>query len=298
MILLMVINVIMIFNTNGYQFLFKENSTIDELGAVYLNDIGNTKIFCRNRILELNIEIEDIEKIKKETNMNLKLMIETCNQTKPNQICQIEIEELQAIFQKFLEKNKIINSVKSSRIVRNVEEVENILQKSITLNDMTYNNIRQNVDELREITEQIMKFQSKIIKDIDYINFDMLFSMTISNLERHIKLYETIFDLLIEQDTNKLINIISIDELKLEMERLQLSAGRELCNIPIDLNHYEITKYLKITPVKTQVFKNYILITLHIPTFYKTTYNLIKAVSIPFLYKESSYVLKPIGSRT
>lgn len=290
----MVLNLIMILNTNGYQFLFKENSSIDELGAVYLRDIGNTKIFCRNRILEFNLEMEDIGKIQNQVNLNLNLMTEICNQAESNQMCRVEIDEIKAIYQMLLDRSKIIDSVKTNRFTRDIEDIEEILQKSIILNDITYNEIKPNVDKLKEISNQVTKIQGKITNDIDYLNFNMLSEMTSFNLGRHLKFYDILFELLIEQNINNLINLVSLDEIKIELSRLQIVTGRELCSIPIELNYLEIIKYLKFAHMDIQIVKNRILITLQIPTFYKTTYNLIKAVSIPFLYKESSYVLKPI----
>lgn len=299
MLLVNLLLINLIYFTTGYQFLFKENSSIDDIGTIYLRNIGDTKIFCRNRIIEFNIQIEDIEKIEREVESEINILKDICNRLKPNQLCRIEMEELNAIFQNLLNKNKIIISSNSKhhrliRKVRNIDEMEQIVQKTIKLNDLSYGDIKQNIDELKKTSNKLMKSQSRTINSIDHINFNILSEITFSKLKKYAKFYDVLLELMIDENPEKLSNFVPLDELRMELNKLQDIMGKELCHIPIEITDFEIIKYLKKAKINTITLKNNLQITLQIPTFLKTTFNLIKAISIPFKYKGTSYIVKPV----
>lgn len=299
-ILLYSILLLIIQPITGYNIAFKSNSSINDIGTIFLRYLGDTKIFCRNRVLEFNLELEDINKVDREISSVMNIMIDICNNAKYSSMCHIEMEELHVLYRMFQDKYKIIDSASfqtdlNDRKKRNLDEIEDIIQKSITLNDISYSNTKQNIDELKSITHQLINSHEKLNTDIDYINFNTLSQLIILNIKRHINLYNKIIDISIDKNPKKLVDLISLNILESEMEKLQIQIDKEHCHMPIENKHHEIISYLKLAEIQFQISRNYFVVSIYLPTFFKTTFNLAQAISIPFRYRSATYIVKPVN---
>lgn len=284
----------------GYEIALNSNSSINEIGTIFLRQLGDTKIFCRNRVLEFNIELEDVIKVDREITSVMNMMIDICNNVKYSSMCHIEMEEIHVLYRIFQDKYKIIDSASfktdsNNRRKRNIDEIEDIIQKSITLNDVSYSDAKLNIEELKSITHQLINSQEKFNTDIDYINFNTLSQLIILNLKRHTNLYNKIIDITIDKNPKKLIDLISLNILESDIEKLQLQTDKEQCHIPIEDKQHEILSYLKLADIQFQIYRNYFVVSIYLPTFFKTTFVLTQAISIPFRHRSSTYVINPIN---
>lgn len=271
----------------------------NQMGSIYPRKIGNTKLFCRNRVIEYSIEIGDIRTTKDNIKIGLELLSKTCEKTEFNTICQYIASEIKLLTTAIDNKYKIIESANimtshEHRRKRKIDEIPEIITKTITLSDYSYSDLKQNLEEMRTLYGFIEKANNRRLTHIDYINFNSLSTLIILKIKKQILFLKQILDITLNPTNNKLSELISLDILKIEFEAIQKAALKEHCHLPIDyMKLIEIAKYLKICSTKIEIIGKYLYITLRIPTFYRVIYELIKPIPIPFSRLNVSYSITP-----
>lgn len=271
---------------------------INQKGSIYPRKIGNTKLPCRNRIIEYNLEIGDIRIAKENIQDSLEILHETCSNTEFHTICQYTISEIKTLITTIDNKYKIIESANIESIYnyrkkRNLDEIPEIMAKSITLSDYSYSDLKLGLDEIKTLNGFIRKFQNKQLNQTDYINFNSLATLIILKVRKQLTFSQLILDITLNPSNNKISELISLETLKEEFNIIQKEATKEHCHIPINLKLIEVAKYLKICKIKTEITGKTLYITIKVPTFHKITYELIQAIPIPFERKQSSYIITP-----
>lgn len=137
--------------------------------------------------------------------------------------------------------------------------------------------------------------QNRMANHLDYINFDSLTQLTILNLKNHLRLYETILDILMNTNYKKLTDLIPIEKLKLEFQNIQRQASEENCMIPINLDYLNMAQLLLISTISTKRMGNHLMIKITIPTVYQSEFDLLEAIPISSEYQNATYEIIPIA---
>lgn len=272
--------------------------TPNQMGSIYPRKTGNAKLFCRNRVIEYTIEIGDIRTTKDNIKIGMELLSKTCEKTEFNIMCQNIANEIKLLTHTIDNKHKIIESANimmhNHRRKRNLDEIPDIITKTITLSDYSYSDLKQNLEEMRSLYGFIEKASNRRLTHIDYINFNSLSTLVILKVKKQIAFLKQILDITLNPTNNKLSDLISLDILKTEFEVIQKAAIKEHCHLPVNyMKLIEIAKYLKICSTKVGILGNHLYITLKIPTFYRVIYELIKPIPIPFSRLNASYTIAP-----
>lgn len=280
----------------GYHY--NENSSHNNLKPIYLRKLFSTKILCRYRSLEFTINLEPINNIRDEMNTNINQLEDICKNTKYNHICQYSIDEIKISATKLKNKLKLIESfqLKNSRKKRSIEE---IVQKSITLSDYGYSDLKQGFEQVKYIAELYEKIKRETITHTDHINFISLCQLINNKIYKHIDNHNLILSILTDKTINNIISIIPIEMIKNELHSMEQSVNKEYCEFVIDLEHPQIISLLKLSKIHTEIsWTNRLDIRIEIPTFYKSEFDLIKAIPIPFNFRNHTYEQRPLTEFT
>lgn len=284
-----------IYSTIAVEFI---EITPSPMGSIFAKNISKAKTFCRDRIIEYNIDIGDIERVKDDIKASVELLDKTCSATEFNTICRFLTDEIKILINEIDYKHKMIESANTEsthnyRKKRNIDEIPEILAKTITLSDFSYSDLKQSLDEVKTFFGFIEKSQNRQLSQIDQLNFNSLAQLIILKTKKYLNFYELIIDITLNPRKNKIAELISLETLKIEFGTIQTEAMKENCHIPIKMKIIEIAKYFKLSKIRAVIINKLLLVTINIPTYYQMEYELIKVISIPFTRNKSSYIITP-----
>lgn len=279
----------------GYRIVQPSNSLNNAIGTLYLSNLGSTKVFCRHRAIEIEIEMDDTQSLKKDIDYSLNLLGEICSETRFHQLCKLTVTEIKLIEETLIKKEQSIKMMTPrKRRRRQMEEFENLLERSIKLNDFSYSELKQSIEELKRVTTSVIKTHNRMIDDLDYINFTLLSQLIEFNLKRRTNFLDLVLEIIINSNHKKLLDIIPLNTLQSELNDLQSLLRRESCQMPININLNDIAKYLRLSKIRAEIHNSNLIISVDIPTFFETTFKLVEAVSIPFTHNWDSYIVRPV----
>lgn len=262
---------------------------------IYTKRLNRAKIFCRNRIIQYDVEIRNTKDVTTTVAKSNELLTNICRRARANHLCSLTLGEIQTLIETLQSKHDIIQNIQiKQRKPRDNSGIESIVQQSITLSDYSYSDLRQGLKELQSLIGSMGRNQNKIANHLDYINFDSLTQLTILNLKNHLRLYDTILDILMNTNYKKLTDLIPIEKLKIELQNIQRQAAEEGCIIPINLYYLNMAQLLLISNISAKRMGNHLMIKITVPTVYQSEFELLEAIPIPFEYNNSSYELTPI----
>lgn len=278
---------------------YNENSTTNDLGTLYIQSINTAKVFCRYRIIEYNIEIENIQTTRNELTTTIGLLYKICSESQYRRICQLTLNEIKILMTSFNNKISLLEShntliTEDYRKKRNTLEIPDILQKTLTLSDYGYSDLKQGLEQLKSTTKLSEKAQRDTLINIDHINFISLAQLVIQNIKRQLKTYDTILKIIVNKNPVEIADLIPLENLKSELKILRTSINKEFCDFPINLMVSKVIKLLKISDIQSVLADNHFIITLKIPTFYKNIFELLSATPIPFTYENATYEVLPL----
>lgn len=211
------------------------------------------KLFCRNRVIQYDIEIRDITYLNRKLTTTLNTLEKICKSIEPDNICTFTIDEIKFLSTALANKNRYIKDIDTkNRKFRAANEFEDIIQKTITIADESYGELRHNLDALQSLINQMGKSQNKILEHLDYVNFNALAQITVLNLKTFLRMYDSIMDIFINGNYEKIIDLVQMETMKNDLKTIQESAKKESCEIPIDVNLIDLKQLLKIFTVDSE----------------------------------------------
>lgn len=187
------------------------------------------KLFCRNRVIQYDIEIRDITYLNRKLTTTLNTLEKICKSIEPDNICTFTIDEIKFLSTALANKNRYIKDIDTkNRKFRAANEFEDIIQKTITIADESYGELRHNLDALQSLINQMGKSQNKILEHLDYVNFNALAQITVLNLKTFSRMYDSIMDIFINGNYEKIIDLVQMETMKNDLKTIQESAKKRI----------------------------------------------------------------------
>lgn len=277
---------------NGYEL--EDPPSNKNFGIIYVKRIQSARVFCTYKLLQYNVEIERFTKLRVELSNFVETLREICSMTRFRTICTYMTEEIDVLAGDLERKHRLIESAStesphSYRKKRNVDELYDVIKKTISITDNGYSDLRQSIEEIRLFIRTLEKGENKLLNYIDYINFNSLAQLAITITKRHIKYYDLILDIHINSNYKALIDLISIDLVRNELKNLKNKMKGESCELIYDLKLIDIVNILKVSSMRSKIVRNNLSVSFKIPTFFKELYDLIQAISIPYEHNGGTY---------
>lgn len=282
-----------IFSTNGFE-IDNHKSEID-LEPIYVKRTSPVKVLCRFRILEYNIELNDLPQIKHDLNNLMGLLKDTCEQSTFNKTCQFIINELNIWIKSFRNNYLLMESanIQSSHNFRKRRNTLDIISKTVKLSDYGYSDLKQSIEQLTKANQLLLSQQNQTINAIAQAEFSSLAFFVSQLVRRYTQIQDNILDVVINENPKAIVELISLDSLKAELLYAEPILRREFCEFPIEIKVINIMNLLKESKTVTTLTSNSLKISLHIPTFYRNEFVLNTGIPIPFNFKKSVYVVRP-----
>lgn len=112
------------------------------------------------------------------------------------------------------------------------------------------------------------------------------------NLKRRTDFIDLVLELVINSNYKKLFDIIPLKSLQEQLRDLQVESHSKYCYLPMKFEPEEIIEYFKMSKLKITIYKDNLIISITIPTFYETNYKMIEAIAIPFTHRWNSYMIQ------
>lgn len=208
---------IVIITTNGFNY--NENDSRNNLGTIYIKNVSPAKVFCRYRAIEFSLELENIIDIKQKLSTTTQLLHNICFESPYNKTCLLTMNEIKQLMISFDNQYLILESINihSKYDYRKKREINEIIQKTITLSDYGYSDLKQNYDQLKGISKQVERYQNDSSTTVEQVNFNSLAYLTIQNIKRHLRTFNNVLEIIINQNPKLIAEIIPLSSLKTEL---------------------------------------------------------------------------------
>lgn len=100
-------------------------------------------------------------------------------------------------------------------------------------------------------------------------------------------------DILCDENLEALLNVITVDAMQNRIETINKYATADSCNVPKAKNTLDLVQLLELSNIHTTFVDNTLSIDMKIPTIQTNIYGLFQVISLPFSYKNQSYVVMP-----
>lgn len=287
--------IILLTNINLYAsaYFYNENSPQNNLNILYFKTLFTTKVFCRQRSLEFSITLEPTDIIEKEINSNINQLENICKQTIQNHLCQYALDEIKISASNLRNKLNLINSFDQTAPIRDKRDMNEVIQKITTLADYGYSDLKQSFEQIKSIATLYEKIKRETSAHTDHINFISIFQLINHKIHKHSQNYHSILNIL-NKNLDSITSLIPMEMIKSELYAMEPILTKEYCEFPIELNNHQIFNLLKLSTLEAEINDFQLNLIIKIPSFYKSEFDLISAIPIPFNYDNISYELEPL----
>lgn len=273
-------------------------------GDIHARAVGKVRKFCKDRRIEYNLHLNIRSKLP-EIDVGIGLLSDICYDQKLNKICHRNIDNIVTEFAKFknkweiIELNDITSTMRRKRYVDNELLQSNnvttkILKKAMDLADQGYADLRNKIEELRKEVTYIVDSQNKLSEYVGYINFHSISQVLFETIHQLNSVTESILRLIVENDTPSLLNLIDLNNIRQQLQKLDNQAIKSNCTVPFGKSSFHLIQFLKLCSFRVRVLGNIISIGIKVPTVSVEVFTLVEPVSLPFAVKGSTYKEKPL----
>lgn len=288
--MILLLNTLRVYETGAFSI-----AVLKWFEPIHVRQAGPVRLSCRNQIIQYDIEMKEMTSLNKKLAVTMQTLDNICDSIQFNHICTFTIDEIKFLSNALINKSRYVKAMNApSRKYRLIDEIGNIIQKTITLADNSYGELRHSLDELQSLINHIGKSQNKILEHLDYVNFNSLAQITILNLKNFSQMYDSIMDIFFNGNYKRLVDLIPIENLRADLRSIQKLALNESCEIPVSITSIDLAQLLSIFTIDAIKTGNIFSIKIKISTAYEKIFELVEAISIPFLYQNRSYLMQPV----
>lgn len=285
-----------VISTFGYEF--NDKNPDNNLGTMYIRNIGGAKVFCRYRVIEYNLKLQNFMETKQELLTTTQLLHDLCSENFQNRTCQLTTDELNYLMVSLENKYSILEStnILAKNNIRQKRETDNIpelIQQSVTLSDYSYSDLKQKFEQMNSLTKRVEKYHNDTSITIGQVNFNSLAYLTFQIIKRQLKLYDNILEIIINKNPKLIAEMISIEGLREDLNQTSKLVNKEFCEFPIELNIINIINLFKKSKIYTETSTESFIIGIKLPTTYKSNFKLLSVTPIPFIYNNASFITIP-----
>lgn len=162
------------------------------------------------------------------------------------------------------------------------------------------NNLNYQYSEMKKILEALLRktkdlntYTPRSLMDESDIGLFFLMERISLFLQRNTLTNQLIANILCEQDYNAFLQMATGDMLRDKITLANQNAIENDCQIPMIIDEIDLLKLLEISEIQADLLADTFTVNLKIPSIYQRKYNLYQVISLPFLYQNNTYALKP-----
>lgn len=260
-----------------------------------INTIDHVKVFCRKYTIQYDFDNKNMYELRNKFFTSISLMERICRTIRSDHLCISTLRELKFLLNKYETKVSYIKNFDTQKMdKRSIKKISSIIRKTISLSETSYNDLKRGLSEMQTIINSLSKNLNRVQEHLDYMNFASLTEYTNINLQNSIHICNSIIDIFTNKNYAKIIDLLKLEDIKQDLSIIQKQATNESCSLPINLNPLNFIHLLKIMDITPKKSQEYLTLNIEIPTTFGTTFQLMEAIPIPFMYEKKAYEIKPL----
>lgn len=272
-----------------------ENVPLRNPGKLYLKEIYQANVFCKEEELNLYYKLEDYLDIKSRMEIGIDSANKTCHMLVQSESCYKIVHRIASYDRELTQISSVVRKLSQSN--NNYELMLNEIKSFDQIDPkLGYSHspiILNLLNLIKRINYVKMIFNQKSLDD-DYIGMINGLKYISTALNTQLLTYRYVLHIIQEKTYYDVTSLVSIEFLKNKFDRIDERIAGEGCTLPKLTNSImDVLRLLEIVKYDAYLTKNHFVLYMKLPTVYLNKYMIYQTISLPFTYKNGSFVIPP-----